>query len=214
MIPVLKSLCVPKAALSVLLCACLLVVPLGISGCSYSQAQVSAAIQRVENGLKTTEALLPQAEVIEADLRTVAPEVAEYLAPILANAKPALEKVIAACDAYLANPGADAFQAILNGADAITAQVDQAALRIAGIKNPDSRQKAATYVGLASTGLHVALGILENYATKKQVQAVKSARAHVPFEQVRPFINREYARQELVDLGYDQPDRILAAAGL
>ncbi|HLW51298.1 MAG TPA: hypothetical protein VKW06_00520 [Candidatus Angelobacter sp.] len=206
----------PRGALSILLCVAVTAAIPFTTGCSYSQAQITSAVQKVENGLKTTKALLPSANVILADLQVVQPDVAEYLAPILANAGPAIDKVIAACDAYLANPGADAYQAILNGVDAITAQADQAALKIAGVKNQASQNKAATYIALVSTGLHVALGILENYATKKQVQAVKAASARVPFEQVKPLLNRDYARNELADLGYSpaEVDYAMERAGL
>lgn len=187
---------------------------LSITGCSYSQAEISSAVSRVENGLKTTEALLPQAQIIQQDLQVVAPDVAEYIAPLLSNAKPALDKLIAACDQYQASPSSNSYQAILNGLDAITAQVDQAALKIAGIKNPNSQQRAATFIALVSTGLHLGLGIAQNYASKKQVQSMNQQQvARVDFNRVRPLLNRDYAKDQLARMGYSDPERVLEYAG-
>ncbi|MBZ5532601.1 MAG: hypothetical protein LAO20_14305 [Acidobacteriia bacterium] len=203
---------VAKSSLSLFLCAALIVVPIATTGCTYSQAQTVAAVQRVEGGLKTAKALLPQAQMIVGEVRVLDPDIAGVLQPLVDGAGPALDKLTAACDTYLANPGADAYQALLNGADAFTAQVDQAALATLKIKNPIAQQKASMWIALFSTGLHVTLGILQQHANSKQVKAMPKI-AHVSRDEMRQFLNRDYARQELLSMGYKNPDAAIAAAG-
>jgi len=157
---------------------------------------------------------LPQASLILQELQQVDPEAAEYFSPFLQKADPALASLIAAADNYIANPGADAYQALLNGVDAFTAQIDQAALGTAGIKNQQSQAKVVGWIAVFSTGLHVTLGILDSYATSKQKKAVPAVSARVSFDQIRPFLNRSYARKELSQMGYTNPDQILTYAGL
>ena len=197
-----------------MLCVTLLLSTLFTTGCTYSQAQVVAAVQKVDTGLKIVKGIIPQANLILQELQNVDPEAAEYFAPFLQKADPALDKLIAAADNYIANPGADAYQAILNGVDAFTAQVDQAALATAGIKNPQSQAKVVGWIAVFSTGLHVTMGILDSYATSKQKKAVPAVSARVSFDQIRPFLNRSYAHDELAAMGYSNPDQLLAYAGL
>lgn len=185
-----------------------------MTGCSFSQAEVVNAVQKVEVGLKTAKAIIPQAHVILQELQSVDPEASEYFANVLSKADPALDKLIAASDAYVQNPGNDSFQALLNGVDAFTAQVDQAALQTVGIKNQQSQAKVVAWIALFSTGLHVTLGILDAYASSKQKKAVPTASAHVSFDQIRPFLDRKYAHDQLAAMGYTNPDEILSYAGL
>lgn len=179
----------------------LLILSMVLTGCSYDQAQVTKAVQNVENGLKTVKSLLPQADTIVQELTQADPGTAAQVEPIVKAAGPAIDKLIAACDQYLANPGADQYQAILNGVDAFTAQVDQQALATLKISNPASQQKVSAWIALVSTGLHVTLGIVQNYATSKQVKAMPQT-AKVSAAELRPFINRDYARDQLVAMGY------------
>lgn len=197
-----------------MLCLSLVLCSFFLTGCSFSQAEVVSAVQKVEVGLKTAKAIIPQANVILQELQSVDPEASEYFATVLSKADPALDKLIAASDAYVQNPGNDSFQALLNGVDAFTAQVDQAALQTAGIKNQQSQAKVVAWIALFSTGLHVTLGILDAYASSKQKKAVPTVSAHVSFDQIRPFLDRKYAHDELAAMGYSNPDQILSYAGL
>jgi hypothetical protein len=202
---------IAKAGTALMLCFAMIVLPF-TTGCT--QAQVVDAMQKVDTGLKIAKGILPQASLISQELQTADPAAAEYFAPLLQKAGPALDKLIAATETYIANPGADAYQAVLNGVDAFTAQVDQAALGTVGIKNPQSQAKVVAWIALFSTGLHVTLGILDSYATSKQKKAVPAVSARVSFDQIKPFLNRSYAHDELAQMGYSNPDQVLAYAGL
>lgn len=201
---------IAKAGTALMLCFALIAMPF-TTGCT--QAQVVSAMQKVDTGLKIAKGILPQASLISQELQQADPAAAEYFAPLLVKAGPALDKLIAGTEAYIANPGADAYQAVLNGVDAFTAQVDQAALDTAGIKNPQSQAKVVAWIALFSTGLHVTLGILDSYASSKQKKAVPAVSARVSFDQIRPFLNRSYARDELSAMGYSNPDQLMTAAG-
>jgi hypothetical protein len=203
---------IAKAGTALMLCFALITTPL-MTGCTYNQAQVVAAVQKVDTGLKIAKGILPQARLILQELQQIDPEAAEYFSPFLQKADPALDKLIAAADTYIANPGADAYQALLNGVDAFTAQVDQAALGTAGVKNPQSQAKVVGWIAVFSTGLHVTLAILDSYSTNKQKKAVPAVSARVSFDQIRPFLNRSYAREELSAMGYSNPDQLMTAAG-
>jgi hypothetical protein len=202
---------IAKAGTALMLCLALLILPF-TTGCT--QAEVVGAMQKVDTGLKIAKSVIPQAKLIVQELQQVDPDAAEYLTPFLQKADPALDKLIAAAEAYIANPGNDAYQAVLNGVDAFTAQVDQEALATAGIKNPQSQAKVVGWIAVFSTGLHVTLGILDSYATSKQKKAVPAVSARVSFDQIRPFLNRSYAHDELAQMGYSHPDQLLAYAGL
>jgi hypothetical protein len=204
---------IAKAGTALMLCFALITLPV-MSGCTYSQAEVVAAVQKADTGLKIAKGILPQANLILQELQQADPEAAEYFSPFLQKADPALDKLIAAADNYISNPGADAYQAVLNGLDAFTAQVDQAALGTAGVKNPQSQAKVVAWIAVFSTGLHVSLTILDSYATSKQKKAVPAVSARVSFDQIRPFLNRSYAREELSAMGYSNPDQLLTYAGL
>jgi hypothetical protein len=195
-----------------MLCITLILSTFFTTGCS--QSEVVNAMQKVDTGLKIAKGVLPQASLILQELQQVDPEAAEYFAPVLQKSGPALDKLIAAAEAYISNPGNDAYQAVLNGVDAFTAQVDQVALGTVGIKNPQSQAKVVGWIALFSTGLHVTLGILDSYATSKQKKAVPAVSARVSFDQIHPFLNRSYARAELDQMGYSHPDQLLAYAGL
>lgn len=204
---------IAKAGTALMLCFALISMPL-MTGCTYNQAEVVAAVQKVDTGLKIAKGILPQANLILQELQQVDPEAAEYFAPLLQKADPLLTKLIAASDNYIANPGADAYQALLNGVDSFTAQVDQAALDTVNIKNQKSQAKVVGWIAFFATGLHVSLGILNAYATSKQKKAVPAVSARVSFDQIRPFLNRSYAHDELAQMGYSNPDQLLAYAGL
>lgn len=204
---------IAKAGTALMLCFALITTPL-MTGCTYNQAEVVAAVQKVDTGLKIARGTLPQANLILQELQVVNPEAAEYFAPFLQKAAPDLDKLIAAAETYIANPGTDAYQALLNGVDAFTSQIDLAALGTNGIKNAQAQAKVVGWIALFSTGLHVTLGILDAYATGKQKKAMLAVSARVSFDQIRPFLNRSYAHDELAQMGYSNPDQLLAYAGL
>jgi hypothetical protein len=208
----------PPAVTSVLTLTSVLSIALVLmtflTGCSFSQSDVLSAVQKIESGLKTAQALLPQGKTILAELEQIDPgAVAEY-GPFLVSADTLLGKAIAAADNYQANPGPDAYQAVLNAIDAITAQADQAALASLKIVNPQSQFRVTSWIALLATALHVALTLAESYATSKQKKAVPAVTARVPFDQIRPLLKREYARQELAGMGFNNPDQLLAYAGM
>ncbi|HZU30674.1 MAG TPA: hypothetical protein VFB79_06135 [Candidatus Angelobacter sp.] len=203
---------VAKAGTALMLCFALVLVPMAMTGCTYDQAKVTAAVQNIDNGLRGLQSQIPTANVIIAELQALDPEAAATVQPFVADATSLLPKLITACDTYLQNPGADAYQALLNGIDAFTAQIDQDALKIAQVKNSQSQVKALTAVALFVTGTHVVLGIAKQFATSKQIKAVPTQSARVSFEQIRPFIDRESARKELKGMGYNA-DAALQAAG-
>lgn len=203
---------IARAGTAVGLCFALVLVPMGMTGCTYSQAQVTAAVQHVEAGLKDAQAQLPAANLLISELQIVDPNASTLPRVVVDLVTAASPKLIAACDTYLANPSADAYQALLNGVDALTEQIDQQALAMLKIENPQSQLKAVAGIAFAVTGFHVVLGVLQQFASSKQTKAVPAQTAHVSLDQVRPFINREYARHELADMGYDA-DAALAAYG-
>jgi hypothetical protein len=192
--------------LAVFMCMVLVMAPL--VGCTFTQDDVIKAVQNSENVFKTAQTFLPQAQLIADELQQTDPEAAEYIGAVVSTAGPALQKLISASDNYLAVPGNSTYQAILNLTDSLVAQIDQAALKFAGIKNPQSQQKVTAWIVIFSTGLHVGLGVLEHYATKGQINSMPKV-AHVDF---RPFIDRDYARRELAAMGY-KPDAAIQAAG-
>lgn len=203
---------VAKAGTALMLCFAIVLVPMGMTGCTYSQAQVTGAVQKVEAGLKDAQAQLPAANLLISELQIVDPNAATIPLFVVNTAQASLPKLIAACDAYLANPSPDTYQAILNLADALAAQVDQQGLAILKIQNPQSQLKAIASVAIVTTGLHVVLGVLQQFASSKQVKAVPAQSAHVSLSEMRPLINREYARSELTHMGYNA-DAALASAG-
>jgi len=202
---------IAKAGTSLLLCFALIA---NTTGCNYNQAEVVKGVQRVETGLKIAKGIIPQAQLIVNQLQQVDADASAAFAPFVAIAEPQLVKAIAACETYIANPGNDAYQAILNAVDAFTAQVDQQALTLSGIKNQQSQAKVVGWIAVFATGLHVTLGIAEAYATSKQKKAVPVLTARVPFDQIRPFLKRDYARAQLTAMGYHNPDQLLSNAGL
>lgn len=202
-----------KPILACLLAGLLAIIPMATTGCSsYSTAQVVAGVTKVDNVLQGIEAQLPAVQTVANAFQQTDPEVYEYIAPILATAKPALDKIHAACVIFEQNPGADAYQAILNAVDALASQWDQAAMRLTGIKNPNTQQQAVLWTTAVLTSVHVGLGILEQFATKKQVNAVPVKAARI--DQIRQFIDRNQAERELADAGYKNSNAILEAYGL
>lgn len=196
-----------RSTLAVLLAAILIILPV-----SCTQAQIVKAVDAVKSFAQGVQANLPGANALLADLKIIYPEAAEYLQPVADQAPAALQKVIAACDAYLANPGSDAYQAILNLVDAFTSQIDQTALKIAGLKNANSQGKAVAFIAIFSTSAHLALTLLRNHASGTQLNAVPKT-AQVSMEKIRPFIDRELARQKLEAAGYSNADALLKAQG-
>jgi hypothetical protein len=196
-----------------MLCLSLVLFTFFTTGCNYNQAEVVAAVQRVQIGLKTAQALVPQGNLLVQELQQIDPEAAEYVGSFIQIASPALGKAIAATDNYIQNPGADAYQAILNGVDAFTTQVDLQTLKLVGLKNPQSQSKAVGYLATVATTLHLVLALLENYSTSKQKKAMLAQSARVRFDQVRPFLKLDYARNEMASMGYKNADQLLAYAG-
>lgn len=194
-----------------ILSAILIMLPcIPMTGCT--PAQILKVVQNVESVAQGVQANLPAANALLTDLQTLDPEAYEFVKPVVDAAPVGIQKVIAACENYKSNPGDDNYQALLNLVDALTSQVDQAALKLAGIKNPDSKTKAVAGIAMFSTGLHISLGLLEANASSKQKTAVPAHPA-VAWNQVKPFIDRNYAVKVLDGLGYDG-EQCLKAAGL
>lgn len=205
---------VARAGTAVMLCFALIVLPMMTTGCTYNQAQVTSAVQKVEIALKDIQSQIPVATVLVSDLSSLDPPAALIALPVLGIANIGLTKAVAACDAYVKNPGATAYQALLNIVDDLVAQIDLQALAAAKITNPQSQTKAVASIGFFTTGIHLALGILQQFASSSQISAVPAQTARVSFEQIRPFLKRDEAKQELTKLGFSHVDQILSAQGL
>ncbi len=196
-----------RSLVAVVLVAALIVLPV-----SCTPGQITKAVDAVKSFAQGVQANLPGANALLADLKVINPEAASYLQPIADQAPAALQKVVAACDAYSALPGSDTYQSILNIVDAFTGQIDQAALKIAGIKNKNSQDKAVAFIAIFSTAAHLALTLLRNHASGTQINAVPKT-PQVAMRQMREFIDRDRARQLLTAAGYGNADALLRTNG-
>lgn len=172
-----------------------------LSGCQPQTA--TEVVTKVEKQLRNIQPYLDQAEALATEFREIDPAAADEVIGLVEYAKPVMAKVIDGCDVFLSKPSGDNYQVLLNAADAITAGVDAKTLNISHIKNSASRTRALLISGLIDTGLHVIVGVLEQNASKSQIKAMPKIAGRADFEQVRPFLNRPFAEQEIAALGYD-----------
>jgi hypothetical protein len=163
------------------------VIGLFFLGCT--QSQVVSNVQKVEVGLNVAKNLLPEAQQLVTGLQLDSATTQEFNGYIT-EAGPAIDGLIAKCDAYIANPGNNAYQSLLNAFYDFSAGVNSKQVLLAvKIKNPDSQAQATKWFARFSTVFTVGLSILEANATKQQNAAItKTARVSQPASPVdRPF---------------------------
>lgn len=201
----------PTGALAVLLIAVMCTV--GVTGCSGNQTQAVqkavGVISQIKDYVDSAQALIPGLQSVDPAL---AAEVQEYSQLASVN----LGNLINIGNAYLQKPSGDQYQVLLNGVDAFAAGIDATTLKAAKISNPNTQQKVLVILGLASTAAHVAVDLLREYATSAQKKAMPAIANRVSFDQIRPYLNPEAARETLAGLGYSQHeiDAAMENAGL
>lgn len=198
-----------QKCLSIGLMAMMAFLPLITTGCGSPTEIVQQAVNVFQTGkgfVSSAQALLPELQQLNPAL---AKEVAEYAD--FANAN--LDNLIVAGNAYLAKPSGDKYQNILNAVDALTASIDGKVLAAAKITNPQSQHRVLAILTLASVSSHGILTLLQQRASKAQVKAMPTIAARVTLEQIRPYLDLNYAREQIAARGYD-PDKVLTLAGL
>jgi hypothetical protein len=191
------------------LIVCLALCSVFIMGCGSATDVVKEAVVAFQTGkgfVDTAKALVPELQTVNPELGK---EVAEYADLVGAN----LDSLITAGNAYLAKPSGDKYQNILNAVDALTASVDAKVLAAAKISNPQSQQKVLAVLTVASVSAHAVLTILQARASKAQLKAMPVISARVTLDQIRPYLNINYARSEIAKAGY-RPDEVMQLAGL
>ena len=116
-------------------------------------AQLVSDVKKIQAGLKIAQAALPTAQPLLADLQILDQAAYNAVAPFAAKLPGVYSNLIAACDAYLANPGANTYQAIVNGFAAFSTEVDSANLSLVGIKSQTSQGKARAIVAIGGTAI-------------------------------------------------------------
>lgn len=189
--------------------ALLMCVPL--AGCFGGKEPVQV-VQDVVTALNNSLPYIGQAPALAADLRVLDPQIADAVQAFAPIVKANVENAIKIGNDYIARPSGDVYQQLLNAADALVAQVDNQVLQAARITNPLSQQKVLVFLGFIATGLHIVLGLLKQYASKSQIRNMPKT-AHVDFDRVKPYLNRDYATQQLAAMHYDA-GRVLQAYGM
>ena len=165
--------------------------------------QALTVFQAGKQYVAAAQSLAPQLQIINPE---IAKEVSEYAALAGQN----LDSLIAIAQAYLAKPDAQGYQALLNGVDALTASIDQRVLAAARITNPQSQARVMAILSVAATSAHVILGLLQSKASKGQIQAMPKIAGRASFEEIRPYLDRDYADGLLAGLKYSAPERAAA----
>lgn len=154
------SFAVTALALAMVLCGCGVKKPAApatpsapASTPSTQSAQLVSDVKKIEVGLKIAQAALPTAQPLLADLQILDQAAYNVVAPFAAKLPGVYSDLIAACDAYVANPGANTYQAIVNGFAAFSSQVDSANLSLVGIKSQASQGKARAIVAIGATAI-------------------------------------------------------------
>lgn len=197
-----KCLCV---TLSVFLIAFSVVA---VGGCNATEVVKDTVnvLQGVQGYIATARALLPELQSLNPDM---AKEVDEYTQLASGN----VANLITIGNAYLASPSGDKYQNVLNGIDALTANVDAKVLAVAKVTNTTSQTRVLAVLTVISVSLHAILTTLKNRASKSQVKAMPVIVARVSLNDIRRYMDRDYARAQIAAAGYDA-NAVLAASGL
>lgn len=180
-------------ALAVVLTMALCLMSMNITGCSTTPTQ---AVQNTVKELNNVKNYIAAANTFAVALSQVDPALAAEITEYAGIANTSVDKLIQIGNTYLAKPDANGYQALLNGVDALVANVDQELLKAARIANPQSQGKVLLYLGLVATGLHLINGFLVQKATPAQMKALPVI-AHVDFNLIKPYLNRPAALEDL-----------------
>jgi hypothetical protein len=199
-----------KKILSISLCYVLLACAVAsTTGCE-SPTQI---VQQAVDGFKLTKTYVAAAQGLLPEIATLNPDLAKEVAEYGALASSNLDSLIKIGDTYLAAPSGDTYQSLLNGVDAFAASVDAKVLAVAKVSNTNSQAKVLAAITISSIVLHGILTALKSKASSAQLKAVPKVTGRVEFDQIRQYLNKEYARQELTARGYDA-DQVFTAAGI
>jgi hypothetical protein len=180
-------------------------------GCTpQSQAQ---GVQNVVTQLKNIQPIIKDAENLATVYAQLDPALSAAILEYTKLADDNITSLLKIGNDYLARPSADNYQALLNGVDAFAASIDAKVLEAARISNPQTQQKILMLLALAATIIHIAVGILQQHASAKQLKTMPKLTGRVRFEQIKPYLDRAYARAELARMGYDA-DAALSAFGM
>lgn len=205
-----------KTASTQLLALCLvaLMCMTMITGCAPGSA--TTAVQKALTVFNVGKSYVAAAQSLVPELQTINPQLAAEVSEYAALAANNLDSLIAIGNAYLSKPNADGYQALLNGVDALAASIDAKVLAAAKISNPASQAKVMAVLSIAATSIHVTVGLLQQYASSKQLNAMPKIAGRVTFDQIRPYLDRPAAEAQIVAWGasHDQANEIMAGAGL
>ena len=187
-----------------------------MTGCT-SKTPVEIA-QDAVTGFTLGKTYVADARALLPQITTLNPELAKIVDQFSTIADQNLDSLIKLGNAYVALPSGDTYQALLNGVDAIVATVNASVLSVAKVTNPDSQAKVLAVMTVAASILQGVLVLLKQKANAAQLKAVPKIAGRIEFKQIKPYLNREYARQqlksrpELRTMGYSADD-ILQTAG-
>ena len=191
----------------------LLAAALVCMGATTGCASPTDVVQQAVTVFQTSKGFVATAEALIPELQQINPELAKEVSEYANLAGSNLDNLITAGNAYLAQPSGDKYQNILNGVDALTASVDAKVLAAAKISNPQSQQKVLAVLTIASVTAHAVLTVLQARASRAQLKAVPVISARVTLDQIKPYLNLDYARGEIAKQGYDAHS-VLSLAGL
>lgn len=179
---------------AVVLTAVLCMMTMNIGGCNSTPTQ---AVQNTVKELNAVKNYIAAANTFATALSQVDPSLAAEITKYANVANTAVDKLVQIGNTYLEKPDAQGYQVLLNGVDALVANVDQELLKAAHIANPQSQSKVLLYLGLVATGLHLINGFLVQKASPAQLRAVPPVAARVDFNLIRPYLNRAHAAEDL-----------------
>ena len=183
-------------------------LPFVATGCNSTEVVQDTVnvLNQVQGYVGTARALLPE-------LQTLNPVLAQQVDEYTALASGNVANLITVGNAYLSSPSGDKYQNILNGIDALTATVDAKVLAVAKVTNPASQAKVLAVLTVISVSLHAILTTLKAKASKTQMKSMSAISARVSLDQIKPYLDLDYAREKIAESGRS-PEVVLWAAGL
>lgn len=200
-----------KKTCSVVLCYAMLACAMTFAtGCAETPTQI---VQQAVDGFTLTKTYVAATKGLLPELATLNPDLAKEVAEYAALADVNLDSLIKIGNAYLAAPTGGNYQVLLNGVDALAASVDAQVLAAAKITNSASQGKVLAGITIASVVLHGILVTLKSKAKSAQLKAIPKVAGRVDFNDVKQYVDRTYARQQLAAHGYNV-DQVFAVVGL
>lgn len=194
-------------------------VMMPLVGCT--PAQTTDIVQKVVNVFSIGKQYVAAASSLVPELQQVNPQLAAEVSEYASLAGTNLDNLIAIGNAYLSKPSAAGYQALLNGADALSASIDSKVLAAAKITNPQSQAKIMAILGLASASIHVIVGVLIQNAPKGQVKAMPVITSRVDWKELQPIISASINRSRLItdtmeacDCSNKRAERVMESYGL